>query len=169
VPARTFVAKFEDREVPVRVEPLSGSVYRVTIDGESRDIDARRVPGGLSLLVEGRNHEVSLARAGEDLDLLLQNRRFRFKLLSEERARRLAARGREDAGGRREIKASMPGKVVDVLVAVGDAVEAKQGLLVLEAMKMENEIKAPGPGAVKEVRVARGQAVETGELLLVIE
>jgi pyruvate carboxylase subunit B len=71
--------------------------------------------------------------------------------------------------GRREVKASMPGKVIDVLVAVGARVEAKQGLLIIEAMKMENEIKSQGPGEVKEIHVKPGQAVESGEILVVLE
>jgi pyruvate carboxylase subunit B len=63
----------------------------------------------------------------------------------------------------------MPGKIVTVLVNVGDTVEKDQGLLVVEAMKMENELRAPGPGVVREVRVNSGQAVEAGELLARIE
>jgi biotin carboxyl carrier protein len=90
-------------------------------------------------------------------------------LLTEERAQRAAARGSRETSGRREVKASMPGKVIDVLVNVGDRVESKQGLLVIEAMKMENEIKSAGAGEVKEIHVARGQAVESGEVLVVLE
>jgi biotin carboxyl carrier protein len=63
----------------------------------------------------------------------------------------------------------MPGKVVAVLVVVGDEIEKDQGLLVIEAMKMENEIRATTAGKVKEIRVAPGQAVESGELLIELE
>jgi biotin carboxyl carrier protein len=63
----------------------------------------------------------------------------------------------------------MPGKIVRVLVAAGQQVEAGAGLLVMEAMKMENELKAPRAGRVREVRVDERQAVETGALLLVLE
>jgi biotin carboxyl carrier protein len=63
----------------------------------------------------------------------------------------------------------MPGRVVNVLVNVGDTVSAHQGLLVLEAMKMENELKAPKAGKVVEIKVKPGQTVEKGELLLVVE
>ena len=166
---RTFIAKLEDREVSVEVEPAGGSLYRVRQGGAELLIDARRVAGGLSLLIDGVNHEVSLTRAADDFDLLLENHRFRFRLLSEDRARRAAARGSREMTGRREVKASMPGKVIDVLVAVGARVEAKQGLLIIEAMKMENEIKSQGPGEVKEIHVKQGQAVESGEILVVLE
>ena len=63
----------------------------------------------------------------------------------------------------------MPGKVVEVLVAVGDEIEKDQGLLIIEAMKMENEIRATAAGKVKEIRVSPGQAVESGELLIELE
>jgi biotin carboxyl carrier protein len=166
---RTFVVKLEEREVPVEVEPAGASLYRVRFDGAEQTIDARSVAGGLSLLIDGKNHEVSVARSGEEFDLLLENRRFRFRLLTEERARRAAARGSRELTGRREIKASMPGKVIHVLVQIGDAVQAKQGLLVIEAMKMENEIKSQSAGQVREIFVQPGQAVESGEILVVLE
>ena len=167
---RTFIAKFEDREVPVEIETAGGGSWKVRVGDVEHSLDARALAGAqLSLLESGRNHEVYLHRAGDAFDCLVANQRYRFTLLSEQKARRLAARGGEEHGGRREIKASMPGKVVDVLVAIGDKVEPKQGILIIEAMKMENEIKTPGAGEVKEIRVKAGQAVEAGELLLVIE
>jgi biotin carboxyl carrier protein len=166
---RTFIAKLDDRETPIEVEPAGGSLYRVRQGDAELLIDARRVPGGLSMLIDGVNYEVSLARSADDFDALLENRRFRFRMLSEDRARRAAARGSRELTGRREVKASMPGKVIDVLVAVGARVEAKQGLLIIEAMKMENEIKSQGPGEVKEIHVKPGQAVESGEILVVLE
>ncbi len=167
---RVFIAKFEDREVSVEIEAAGPSVYKVRIDGHQQTIDARRLgPSRVSLLIEGQSREVNLARGGDDFDCLIANQRFRFRLLSEERARRAAARAGQEHTGRREVRASMPGKVVDVLVKIGDAVEAKQGLLIIEAMKMENEIKTPGAGEIKEVHVKAGQAVEAGEVLVVVE
>jgi pyruvate carboxylase len=166
---RTFIAKLEDREVSIEIESAGASLYRVRQGDSELLVDARRVAGGLSLLIDGKNHEVSLAGTADDFDVLLENRRFRFRILSEDRARRAAARGSREMTGRREVKASMPGKVIDVLVAIGERVEAKQGLLIIEAMKMENEIKSQGPGEVKEIHVKSGQAVESGEILVVLE
>ena len=120
--SRVFIAKLDDREVCVEVELAGPSLYRVRIDGAEQFVDARVVVGGLSLLIDGKNHEVSLTRSTDHFDVLLANRRFRFRLLTEERARRAAARGGREASGRREVKASMPGKVIDVLVNVGDRV-----------------------------------------------
>ena len=167
---RTFIAKFEDREVSVEIEPSAGGAWKVRVGGVEHVLDSRTLAASqVSLLEGGKNHEVYLHRAGDAFDCLVANQRYKFTLLTEQKARRLAARGAEEQGGRREIKASMPGKVVNVLVAVGDKVEPKQGVLVIEAMKMENEIKSPGAGEVKEIGVKPGQTVEAGELLLVIE
>jgi pyruvate carboxylase subunit B len=63
----------------------------------------------------------------------------------------------------------MPGKVVRILVDVGDSVNFDQGLLVLEAMKMQNEIRAPKSGVVKEIGVVEGKAVNSGDLLVSLE
>ena len=80
-----------------------------------------------------------------------------------------AATGKREVSGRVEIKATMPGRVVNVLVGSGDEVTAGQGVIIVEAMKMENELKSPKAGKVTEVKVAPGQTVEKGELLVVIE
>jgi biotin carboxyl carrier protein len=71
--------------------------------------------------------------------------------------------------GVQEINSSMPGKIIKILVAEGDEVEQGQGLVVVEAMKMENEIKSPKAGVVKKVGVKEGEAVEAGALLVVVE
>jgi biotin carboxyl carrier protein len=80
--------------------------------------------------------------------------------------------GRRHAGseaeGRQQIVAPMPGKIVRVLVIAGDRVEAGQGLLVVEAMKMQNEIRSPKSGTVESVQVEEGQAVNAGEVLCVV-
>ena len=159
---RTFIAKLEDREVPIEIEPAGGSLYRVRQGEGELLIDARRVAGGLSLLIDGKNHEVSLARSADDYDVLLENRRFRFRLLSEDRAaaRRRARHPRVDRaargqgvdagqGHRRSRRGRRPGR--------GEA-----GPLVIEAMKMENEIKSQGPGEVKEIHVKPGPGGRVG-------
>jgi biotin carboxyl carrier protein len=86
-------------------------------------------------------------------------------------ARHLIPRREAEASlaGLQRLKAEMPGKVVRVLVKEGDSVACDQGLLVLEAMKMQNEIRAPKSGIVREIRVSPGTAVGTGEFLLSLE
>ncbi|HZS38549.1 MAG TPA: biotin/lipoyl-containing protein, partial [Polyangia bacterium] len=76
---------------------------------------------------------------------------------------------RPQASGPLSVKSPMPGKVVKVLVRAGDDVKAGQGIVVVEAMKMENELKAPRDGKIKEVQVQEGQAVEAGQTLATLE
>ena len=167
---RTFVTRLGDREVPVEIQEISRGQFQVSLDGDTFTFDARRLGSKIvSVLVDARHHEVSVLRKGDDYDLLVGGRRFRVSLVPEAKARRQRGAVLGTVAGRQEIKASMPGKVVDVLVKVGDHVEALQGLLIVEAMKMENEIKAAGGGEVKEIHVKPGQAVESGELLAVVE
>jgi biotin carboxyl carrier protein len=81
-----------------------------------------------------------------------------------------AQRKRPGAGnGAVQIKASMPGRVARVLVAPGESVEAHQGIVVIEAMKMQNELKSPRPARVAEVRVAAGDKVASGQILAILE
>jgi biotin carboxyl carrier protein len=94
--------------------------------------------------------------AGHAVPIALANRR--------RRARAIVGAGNGD----QRIVAPMPGKVVKVLVAVGDIVEPRRGLVVVEAMKMENELTAPRGGTVTEVAVGEGASVEAGRLLVVI-
>jgi len=143
--------------------------FRVTIDGVAHVVDNRIVrPGWLSLLIDHRSYSVEVRADGDRHRVDIAGRTIEVTLLDALRHSALAA-SKEDANGPREIRAMMPGKIVTVLVNVGDTVEKDQGLLVVEAMKMENELRAPGPGVVREVRVNSGQAVEAGELLARIE
>lgn len=88
--------------------------------------------------------------------------------MSDPRDRRRGAGG-TGANGRQEVRSAMPGKVVRVLVAVGATVEAGQGLLILEAMKMQNEVKAKGPGTVTAIGAVEGETVAAGAVLVTIE
>jgi biotin carboxyl carrier protein len=163
----TYQAVVGDTTRTVVVVPRDGGQYEVTIDGETRLVDARAIGvGTLSLLLAGAQHEVHFASKAETWTVQTDGRTHRLQLL-DERARRS---GRAAQGpGDKEIRAVMPGKVVAVLVEIGHAVEQGQGILVIEAMKMENEIKAQRAGTVKEIRVKPGQAVEAGELLAIID
>jgi biotin carboxyl carrier protein len=111
-------------------------------------------PGCHSVLIEGRSFRVTTGVAGVEV--------FDPRSL---RARKAGSVGH----GRHEVAAPMPGKVVRVLVAVGDAVEQGQGLVVVEAMKMQNEIKSRKAGRVVEVRTKPEAAVTRGAILLVVE
>jgi len=142
--------------------------WRVTVDGREHVVDSRQTgEGTFSLLIEHVATEVGVTSRGEDYQVVVGGRAHRLRLL-DERALRRRERG-AGGDGAKDIRAAMPGKVVAILVAAGTAVERGQGVLVLEAMKMENEIGAPRAGKIVEIRVQPGQAVEAGELLARIE
>jgi biotin carboxyl carrier protein len=144
--------------------------YRVTLDGQVVDVDARAVSTGLrSLRIEGASH-VAAVTPGPDGQLTVQVGGETHEVRVEDAARH-AIRTRGGAAGGDQgqtLKAPLPGKITLVAVRPGDAVNRGDTLLVIEAMKMENELKAAAAGTVSEVRVAPGQAVNPGDVLLVI-
>ena len=148
------------------VARLDGS-YIVTLDGVEHVVDARKLEADFySILYEGKSYEVSVESSGP---------KYVVRHGAAEQIVELAdasGSGREELrkrGGPETIDSVMPGKVVRVLVSPGDDVSAGQGLVVVEAMKMENEISAPRAGRVKSVDVNPGQNVETGARLVVLE
>jgi biotin carboxyl carrier protein len=158
----------------VTVEPVAQTDgrFRLLIDGQERLVDAREVDAStLSLILldaGGTCHEVELVESAAAGELLVRTRDCLLR--ASVNGRRLR-RGGLDAGaaGEQRIVAPMPGKVVKVLVAAGAEVKARQGLVVIEAMKMESEITSPKAGRVKEVAVTDGMLVDAGRLLAVVE
>jgi biotin carboxyl carrier protein len=164
-PAR-FAAVVGDATRTVEVAQQNDGRWQVTIDGTVHLVDARRTgPASFSLVIDQAVHELSVLAKGDAYAVELGGRIHRLRLL-DERAMRAGA---QVGPGDREVRAAMPGKVVTVLVAIGATVEQGQGLLVIEAMKMENEVPATRAGTVKELRVQPGQTVESGELLAIVE
>jgi biotin carboxyl carrier protein len=145
-----------------------GDRWRFTVDGKSVEADATEVGRGIySILLGGESIEVRLAEMGSRLRVQAGG----FEWDAEIRDPRKLRRGRGgalEAEGRQQVMAPMPGKVVRVLVDAGMAVNAGQGLLVVEAMKMQNEVRSPKSGTVERVLVKEGQAVGAGDALVVI-
>lgn len=140
--------------------------YAVTIGGKALDLDLARIGGhDFSVLIDGASHDATIEKTAEGFAVLFRGDRFDVELKD---AIKGAALGRSGPRGPLKLNAPMPGKIVKVLVSVGDTVEVGRGVLVMEAMKMENELKASRAGTVQEIKVLEGQAVETGALLIVI-
>jgi len=138
------------------------------IDGQAIEADAVEIaPGIYSLLINGRSFEVRVDEHRDGLRIHTGHREFPVQVI-DPRVWRGARGGTQEAEGRQQILAPMPGKVVRLLVKQGDTVEAGKGLLVVEAMKMQNEIRAPKSGTVERLLVAEGQAVNAGDLLAVV-
>jgi biotin carboxyl carrier protein len=144
----------------------TGTRYRIEADGRVDVVDVARVDAStISMLVLGDrevSHEVSLVEGREPGDL---------QVYLPPGQRRSGGKGGTlgPTTGPQRLLAPMPGKIVKVLVKPGDEVKPKQGLIVVEAMKMENELRASREGRVKEVHVAEGALVEAGRLLVVVE
>jgi biotin carboxyl carrier protein len=138
------------------------------IDGKRLEADATEVsPGVFSILINGKSFEVRVERLGEELRAITRDREYRF-VIQDERGWRRNRAGSVEAEGRQQVVAPMPGKIVRVLVSAGDSVRAGQGLLVVEAMKMQNEIRAPKSGTIDRVRVVEGQTVNAGEVVVIV-
>lgn len=138
------------------------------IDGGSEQIAdvALPAPGNYSILLGGRSYDVLVERAPRHLIVTLEGHHFEIEVLDPRRwSRNTAGRGGEQI---ESLIAPMPGKVVRVLAAVGDAVRAGQGLMVVEAMKMQNEMKASRAGRVLSVSAKEGATVTAGEVLATI-
>jgi len=135
---------------PADIRPLGDHRLSVVWDGASHTVLAARVDGGYDVYCTGDYHRVEVET---EKGKLLK----RYAVSSSAKSHRA------------EIHAPMPAMVVKVEVAVGDAVTEGQGLVVLEAMKMENVLKAHQSGTVKSILAVKGKAVEKGELLLLLE
>jgi biotin carboxyl carrier protein len=152
----------------VTVETRDGHVV-AALDGTRVDLEVARVgPGHYSFRspATGRQREVRVSAAGPGRhEVQVNGATLAVARLSGYRRARGAAGGHGSA----RLVAPMPGKVVRVLVAAGDEVDARQGLVVVEAMKMENELRAGRAGRVREIAVVEGASVEAGALLVVLE
>lgn len=160
---------------------IKGREHEVILDADGALLDGRRVTTDLEggrgthlwhLLMDGRSHRVRARRLDRKgvWEIELDGVRHRVVTLNERaRAIRDLTGSTSAAFGPFDVVAPMPGLVIDVQVKADDMVSSGQGLIIIEAMKMENELKAQTAGQVKEVRVAAGQAVNRGETLVVIE
>ncbi|WP_260735992.1 biotin/lipoyl-containing protein [Tunturiibacter lichenicola] len=155
----------EKRRVELPAEAGRGGVIECVVDGQSVTVDGRFLQAGvLSLLVGGRQYRCVLDGDG----VVIDGRRFGFEV---EDPRSLQGRRGAGAGtdGPRPVKSPMPGRVVRVLIEVGQEVEAGEAVVVIEAMKMQNELKSPKAGRVGRVAVSVGDTVGAGDVLVVVE
>jgi biotin carboxyl carrier protein len=163
-------------------------IYDITIDGKNHRLDLNRANGNWSCKLDGRTIEVDAILARPDvLSLRIANKAYEVKcertagefhlwvgsarFAAEVRdPRSLRSRSRAvDDHGPRKLTAPMPGKIVRVLVTEGTEVAAGEGVLVVEAMKMQNEVKSPKKGTIQKILVSEGTAVNAGDVLAIVE
>ena len=163
-----FEAEVAGQTVAVEVSGEAGRC-RVVVGDEAILVDGRAVGEGIwSLLIGSGSHLATVSEEDGVTLVDVDGERHRIRL-EEETRYIIRTRGGKAATGGQVLRAPMPGKVVLVEVTVGQAVKAGDGLIVLEAMKMENEFRAAVTGTVKEIRVQPGQTVSAGDPLVVIE
>jgi biotin carboxyl carrier protein len=167
-----FAAQVAGKEREVAVEALEDKKYRVVVDGEERIVDARRIDATTwSILIDGEARLVDV-EPGKEGEIATEVRGVGVpvKLVDPRKAlldKLGATRARENVGPM-PVRAPMPGRVVTILVKPGDAVTTGQGLVVVEAMKMENELRAVRDGTVDKVHAKEGQPVEAQEVLITL-
>jgi len=145
---------------------IGGRTHEIDPDASGAQV-ATVAPGVYSVLLDGRSYEARVEQSDAGVIVFIAGHRFEVEMRGPERGPRLSGARRVE--GRSSIAAPMPGKVVRLLVAEGDAVTAGQGLLVVEAMKMQNEMKAPQAGRVVSLTAREGATVAAGEVLAAIE
>jgi len=163
-----FSSSSEEKTRVIELE-RDGAVWRVKLDGRPFAVDAVEIaPNTLSILLDGQSFEINVTPSPDGkLKLQTASREFIAEVI-DPRAWSGRHHGGVEAEGRQQIVAPMPGKVVRLLVREGDRVEAGQGLLVVEAMKMQNEIRSPKNGSVERVLAKEGQPVNAGDVLCVV-
>ncbi len=144
---------------------------RILVNGDERAIDFRELRTGelYSMLLDHRSYEAVVEEREDRYHILIAGEMYEAKV-TDERSRRLesAFMAFGDAGSEVQIRAPMPGMIVRVVVAEGDAVEQGDTVVILESMKMENELKSPRAGKVHHVSVAAGDSVEHNRVLVTI-
>ena len=161
----------------------------ITLGEQTLESEFTVANGTVKLTHDQQTHEAQISQPEPGLFTVLLNQRVfrcvldelpngqreivvngqRFPIAVHDKKRLRGQAGAAVASGKATLIAPMPGKVVRVLCAVGDEVAAQQGVLVVEAMKMQNEVLAPKSGKVTELRVSEGQTVNSGEVLAVVE
>jgi biotin carboxyl carrier protein len=163
-----FAAELDGDVIPIEITGAGGR-YRVALGDEVHLVDARPTGGGgWSLLLGQASTVADVTEENGSFVVHVEGEAYAIRV-EEETRYIIRTRGGAAAGGGQVLRAPMPGRVVLLEVAVGQVVKPGDGLVILEAMKMENEFRAAVAGTVKEIRVEVGQAVNPGDVLLVIE
>ncbi len=157
-----------DQKTTVEISSQGGS-EKILLNGEEVECDWVRLRDGhYSIIIQGRVYDVNAEISGEMCSIAGSAADFNLRIVDQ----RHPVGTKPIEGGRaglRRIVAEMPGKVIRILVGRGEKVTHDQGLLVLEAMKMQNEIRAPKSGVIRAIGVTEGKAVNSGDFLLSLE
>jgi biotin carboxyl carrier protein len=148
---------------------LAGGAAQLTFGGATREAQVSEPePGMFTVIINSHVYRCALEESpGGAVEVVVNGERIPVAARDKKHLRGQA--GAASASGQVKLSSPMPGKVVRVLLSAGDEVAARQGVLVVEAMKMQNEVQSPKAGKIAEIKVSEGQTVNAGEALAVIE
>lgn len=162
-----YFVTIDEREHAVDVEVRPTGELAVSLEGKPVENDVVVLDdGSLSIRINGKVLDLTVEGTPPDVGVVASGHRAYVTVESERHRMAAAARRTGSGGGEKAIVAPMPGRVAKLLVAVGEEVKPGQGVIVIEAMKMENELKARGAGVVAEIHVKAGDAIESGARLV---
>jgi len=174
-----FIAEVKGNTHTIDVDNLGADdgYYTMTINGEKHEVDAQLLRSHIvSMLIDHRSYDVDIEpfNVEDTLDgrmsVRVRGRVVHLDILDERRKKmKEAAAAHLGGAGVSQVESPMPGKVLNVMVDEGDEVTQGQGVVVIEAMKMENELKAPKDGVVASISCKNGDTVDAGTVLIVIE
>ncbi len=160
----TYTFKIRDQIYKITLENEDGQL-QAEIEGRSIPVDFEKIEDDLySVLIDGKSVSIGVFRKGRKVQVFIEGELYELEAVSEREQRKTS----HIVSGIQEIKSPMPSRVVKILKGEGDEVAPDEGLIVVEAMKMESELKSPIAGKVKNVMVKEGDAVESGTVLLVV-
>ncbi len=161
-----FDARFDDKHHTVKVIEDKQGGYLITIDsGDPFHVDViDKLAGGYSLLHKSQSFEFDVESKDHQFNVISRGQFYSVELMDQKLG---DLKGKEF--GEKKLVARMPGKIIKVMVKAGDTVTKGQGLVIMEAMKMENELKSPVSGKIKSIKVQEGKTVDAGTELILLE
>ena len=162
-----LLANIDGESVDVEIH-RDGDAVTARVGDRSYDVEVTDLEKGVFAIRDGASLRQAVVTPGSPTRVTIQNDEFEVEITDPKRLRGTGLDS-EHGVGTAEIKTMMPGKVVRILVDVGSEVKKGDGVIVVEAMKMQNEMKSPKDGVVKELRSAEGSTVNAGDVLVVIE
>jgi biotin carboxyl carrier protein len=163
-----YTAIIDGEHVEIELHRRENNVIETDIGGRKYVLEAKAVqPGVYWLNFNNQSMEMAVTPSSDSYVVSLESRQIRVEILDPRTVLRRAAQ--HDHAGAVEIRAPMPGKIVRLLVAEGAEVEPNQGIVVMEAMKMQNEIQSPKKGIVRKLHVTESGVVNSGDVLATVE
>lgn len=163
----TYEISIDDKSYRLELSQSEGR-WSCRLNGREIEVDAVLArPNVLSLRIGNKAYEVKCERVARDVHIWVGSQRFAPEV-RDPRSLRSRSHAADDHGPRK-LTAPMPGKVVRILLAQGVEVEAGAGVVVVEAMKMQNEVKSPKKGTIQKILVSEGAAVSAGDVLAIVE